>query len=193
MLSFSSECCLSSVNVVFLQWMLSFSSEYCLSLVNVVFLQWMLSFSSECCLSPVNVVFLQWMLSFFSECCLSPVNIVFLQWILSFSSECCLSPANVVFLQWMLSFSRQLPNEASLVELSIIAGNDFTAPFSQQLKERLGLRDRSHVTQIADWVREHGRLENHPGASELMVGVVCWRRFSSVECVHTHQNIRLYD
>ena len=58
------------------------------------------------------------------------------------------------------------------MELSIIAGNDFTAPFSQQLKERLGLRDRSHVTQIADWVREHGRLENHPGASELMVGVI---------------------
>ena len=58
------------------------------------------------------------------------------------------------------------------MELSIIAGNDFTAPFSQQLKERLGLRDRSHVTQIADWVREHGSLENHPGACELMVRVI---------------------
>ena len=58
------------------------------------------------------------------------------------------------------------------MELSIIAGNDFTKQFSQQLKTKLGLPERSWVAEIADWVREHKLVENHPAAAQMMVRVV---------------------
>ena len=58
------------------------------------------------------------------------------------------------------------------MELSIIAGNDATKQFCQQLKTNLGLPERSWVAQIADWVREHKRVENHPAAVQMMVRVV---------------------
>ena len=58
------------------------------------------------------------------------------------------------------------------MELSIIAGNDFTGQFSQQLKTKLGLPERSRLAQIANWVREYKLVENHPTASQMMVRVV---------------------
>ena len=58
------------------------------------------------------------------------------------------------------------------MELSIITGNDFTGQFSQQLKTKLGLPERSQLAQIANWVSEHKRVENHPAAVQMMVRVV---------------------
>ena len=58
------------------------------------------------------------------------------------------------------------------MEISIITGNDFTGQFSQQLKTKLGLPERSRLAQIANWVSEHKRVENHPAAVRMMVRVV---------------------
>lgn len=62
----------------------------------------------------------------------------------------------------------QLEDESSLIELSIIAGNDFTGPFSRQLKMTLGLQERVHVTEVADWVRRYKCVEKHPAATDMM-------------------------
>ena len=49
-----------------------------------------------------------------------------------------------------------------LVELSIIAGNDYTKKHSRYLREKLGLgARRADIKQVAVWIRQHRVIENH--------------------------------
>ena len=49
-----------------------------------------------------------------------------------------------------------------LVELSIIAGNDYTKKHSRYLREKLGLgARRADIKQVAVWIRKHRVIENH--------------------------------
>ena len=78
-----------------------------------------------------------------------------------------------LFVMFVLTLDvSQLQDESALVELSIIAGNDFTGPFSRQLKMSLGLPERAHVTEMADWIQHHKCVENHPAAADMMVGTL---------------------
>ena len=63
----------------------------------------------------------------------------------------------------------QLNSPEELVELSIIAGNDFTAPYLRgRLRGRFGLTGK-RVVDAARWVNEYRRVENHPAIKQEMV------------------------
>ncbi len=63
----------------------------------------------------------------------------------------------------------QLEDHRDLIELSIIGGNDFTTNYVKRLKGKIGLQGRN-ITDVAEWVKQHGRVENHPIVAKAMVG-----------------------
>ena len=64
--------------------------------------------------------------------------------------------------------SQKLVNHSALVELSIVAGNDFTGPVLYRLQGTFGLCS-NRVEDVATWVKTYGRVENHPVLMEEMV------------------------
>ena len=60
-----------------------------------------------------------------------------------------------------------------LVELSVVAGNDFTGQFMRDgLLEQLDIRGRRGVENIAGWLRHYKCVENHPLLAAEMVCVL---------------------
>ena len=55
-----------------------------------------------------------------------------------------------------------------LIEMSIIAGNDFTGPHLHSMKPQLGLKG-ARISQIADWVLKNQTVENDSQVRHLMV------------------------
>ena len=70
-----------------------------------------------------------------------------------------------------LLHSQKLPSQDSLVELSIVAGNDFTGPHvNGRLRGKFGLRS-NQFEDVASWVRTYQNVENHPILGEEMVSL----------------------
>ena len=67
----------------------------------------------------------------------------------------------------------QFPEEEMVIELSIIAGNDFTAHHLKQkgvtVASKLGIENHRNLFSFATWVREHKRVENCQLFQEEMV------------------------
>ena len=60
------------------------------------------------------------------------------------------------------------------MELSIIAGNDFTGPhLPPHLLSKIGIKKRPSVNDYAAWVKKHGHVENVPELMKEMVGGEC--------------------
>ncbi|XP_046570856.1 uncharacterized protein LOC124279113 [Haliotis rubra] len=55
-----------------------------------------------------------------------------------------------------------LTEHAQIVELSIVAGNDYTGPFMQILFHSLGIEGRRSIQKLASLVRKYNNVENHP-------------------------------
>lgn len=55
--------------------------------------------------------------------------------------------------------------------MSIVAGNDFTGPFmyGAGYQRRLGIKGRINIENIAGWIQQYGRIENHPFLHREMV------------------------
>ena len=62
----------------------------------------------------------------------------------------------------------QLPDSAMLIELAILAGNDFTTQFVRSLKSKLNLQG-GYIKDVADWVGQHRKVENHQIVAREMV------------------------
>ena len=58
-------------------------------------------------------------------------------------------------------FIFQLPNHFQLIELSIVAGNDFTGPFMRDLFPQLDVRGGRSIGNIAGWTRHYKNIQNH--------------------------------
>lgn len=57
-----------------------------------------------------------------------------------------------------------------MVELSIIAGNDFTSQYvSTGLNRQIDVRGRIGVETFAEWVNRYRGIENHPMLNREMV------------------------
>lgn len=54
----------------------------------------------------------------------------------------------------------QLSDEAMLIELGIIAGNDFTSHCMRGLASRAGVRDTRSLLSYAEWIRNFQRVDN---------------------------------
>ncbi|XP_076451620.1 uncharacterized protein LOC143287487 [Babylonia areolata] len=58
----------------------------------------------------------------------------------------------------------QFPEEEMVIELSIIAGNDFTAPHLKNrgvtIASKLGIENHRNLFNFANWVRQYRRVEN---------------------------------
>lgn len=66
----------------------------------------------------------------------------------------------------------QLPNHFQLIEVSIVAGNDFTGPFMTDLYPQLDIRGRKAVGNIAGWMRHYKNMQNHPVLGDEMVTII---------------------
>ena len=58
-------------------------------------------------------------------------------------------------------FLLQFESPDLLIELSILGGNDFTSHHMRPLRGKVGLGNKPHIAGLADWVRTHGRVDNH--------------------------------
>ena len=63
----------------------------------------------------------------------------------------------------------QLANHFQLIELSIVAGNDFTGPFMHDLYQQLDVRGNRSIGNIAGWTRHYKNIQNHPVLGNEMV------------------------
>ena len=60
-----------------------------------------------------------------------------------------------------------------MMELSIIAGNDFTGPYLHAgLLQKLGFRGKGSLQGYIDWVKHHGSVENNQNMYKEMVLLV---------------------
>ena len=69
-------------------------------------------------------------------------------------------------------FIFQLPNHFQLVELSIVAGNDFTGPFMRDLFPQLDVRGGRSISNIAGWTRHYKNIQNHHVLSNEVVSLL---------------------
>ncbi|XP_033764261.1 uncharacterized protein LOC117345304 [Pecten maximus] len=61
-----------------------------------------------------------------------------------------------------------LPSHDHLLELSVVAGNDFTGPYMRSgLQRKLEIKGRG-VEGVAEWIREHNVPETHPVFAQEM-------------------------
>jgi hypothetical protein len=68
----------------------------------------------------------------------------------------------------------QFKNYGLLVELSIVAGNDFTGHFMWNgLQKQLDIRGHPHVQNIAGWLWHYKSADNHPVLRNEMVRKLC--------------------
>lgn len=67
----------------------------------------------------------------------------------------------VIFMEKVVTMLK-LPNHFQLIEVSIVAGNDFTGPFMTDLYPQLDIRGRKAVGNIAGWMRHYKNVQNHP-------------------------------
>ena len=59
-----------------------------------------------------------------------------------------------------------------MVDLSIMCGNDFTSSYAHYLRRKIGLGGHFSLSDVAAWVKENGKVENHPAmASEIVSGL----------------------
>lgn len=64
----------------------------------------------------------------------------------------------------------QFTTHETMIDFSIVAGNDFTAPYMVDLHSQLDFRGRLNVECFARWMRHYKRIENNPRLAEEMVG-----------------------
>ncbi|KAL5005840.1 hypothetical protein ScPMuIL_016998 [Solemya velum] len=62
----------------------------------------------------------------------------------------------------------QFATHEMMIDFSIVAGNDFTAPHMRDLHPQLDIQGRIDVESIAGWIRHYGKLENNPRLAEEM-------------------------
>ena len=68
----------------------------------------------------------------------------------------------------------QFKNYGLLVELSIVAGNDFTGHFMRNgLQKQLDIRGQPNVQNIAGWLWHYKSADNHPVLRSEMVRKLC--------------------
>lgn len=54
----------------------------------------------------------------------------------------------------------KFPKEEMLIELGIIAGNDFTSQFLEGVAEKVGVQNSHCLLSCAEWIRQHTRVNN---------------------------------
>ncbi|XP_048250170.1 uncharacterized protein LOC124111193 isoform X2 [Haliotis rufescens] len=74
----------------------------------------------------------------------------------------------LVFKSEVIGKSLGFQHHSQLIELSIIAGNDNTGRFMREFRYLLSLRGRFSMQKAANWVKEYGRVENHPAFAKKL-------------------------
>ncbi|XP_046559213.1 uncharacterized protein LOC124268225 [Haliotis rubra] len=68
----------------------------------------------------------------------------------------------LVFTSERIGRSLGFQHHSQLIELSIIAGNDNTRRFMMEFRYLLSIKGRWSMSKAAAWVKQYGRVENHP-------------------------------
>lgn len=78
-----------------------------------------------------------------------------------------------MFIDFFALSGSKFPAVEMLVELSIVAGNDFTGPHMPHgFADRLQVANYRSILSYADWVRQHVQVENNQVFKQEMVNVI---------------------
>ena len=67
----------------------------------------------------------------------------------------------------VITYCFQFSDISELIEMSIVAGNDFTGPVLRNI--HIDIQGRNCITSFAEWTKKYRNVENHPTLKMEMV------------------------